>query len=63
MRQDHRAGEKLFVDYAGQTVAVVDRFTGEIREAQVFVAVLGVSKSPDTGAPARKDAIPRSWFT
>lgn len=43
MRQDHRAGEKLFVDYAGQTVPVVDRNTGEIREAQVFVAVLGAS--------------------
>jgi transposase len=43
MRQDHRAGEKLFVDYAGQTVPVVDRYTGEIREAQVFVAVLGAS--------------------
>jgi len=43
MRQDHRAGEKLFVDYAGQTVPVVDRFTGEIREAQIFVAVLGAS--------------------
>jgi transposase len=43
MRQDHRAGEKLFVDYAGQTVAVVDRLTGEVREAQIFVAVLGAS--------------------
>ena len=43
MRQDHRAGEKLFVDYAGQTVPVVDQFTGEIREAQIFVAVLGAS--------------------
>jgi transposase len=43
MRQDHRAGEKLFVDYAGQTVAVVDRLTGEICEAQIFVAVLGAS--------------------
>ena len=43
MRQDHRAGEKLFVDYAGQTVPVVDRFSGEIREAQIFVAVLGAS--------------------
>jgi transposase len=37
MRQDHRAGEKLFVDYAGQTVPVVDRNTGEIREAQISV--------------------------
>jgi len=43
MRQEHRAGEKLFVDYAGQTVPVVDRATGEIREAQIFIAVLGAS--------------------
>ena len=43
MRQKHKAGEKLFVDYAGQTVAVVDPETGEIREAQIFVATLGAS--------------------
>ena len=43
MRQEHRAGEKLFVDYAGQTAEVVDRRTGEIRQAQIFVAVLGAS--------------------
>ena len=43
MRQDHRAGEKLFVDYAGQTVPVVNPQTGEVRDAQVFVAVLGAS--------------------
>jgi len=43
MRQEHRAGEKLFVDYAGQTVAVTERATGEIRQAQIFVAVLGAS--------------------
>jgi transposase len=43
MRQDHKAGEKLFVDYAGQTVPVVDRSTGEIREAQIFVATSGAS--------------------
>jgi transposase len=43
MRQEHRAGEKLFVDYAGQTAEVVDRHTGEIRQAQIFVAVLGAS--------------------
>ena len=43
MRQEHRAGEKLFVDYAGHTVPVVDRDTGELREAQIFVAVLGAS--------------------
>lgn len=43
MRQTHRAGEKLFVDYAGHTVEVVDPASGEIRTAQIFVAVLGAS--------------------
>jgi len=43
MRQDHRAGEKLFVDYAGQTIPVIDPETGEERPAQLFVAVLGCS--------------------
>ena len=43
MRFDHQAGEKLFVDYAGQTVPVVDPDTGEIRQAQIFVATLGAS--------------------
>jgi transposase len=44
MRQAHVAGERLFVDYAGDGVPVViDRLTGEIRNAQIFVAVLGVS--------------------
>ena len=43
MRQSHEAGDKLFVDYAGQTVPVVDASTGEITQAQVFVAVLGAS--------------------
>ncbi|MCU1264926.1 MAG: integrase [Acidobacteria bacterium] len=43
MRQTHQAGEKLFVDYCGPTVAVVNVVTGEIKEAQIFVAVLGAS--------------------
>jgi transposase len=43
MRQVHPPGEKLFVDYAGQTVPIVDRQTGEVRPAQIFVAVLGAS--------------------
>lgn len=43
MRQTHRAGEKLFVDYAGQTIPVIDPSSGEIRHAQIFVAVLGAS--------------------
>ena len=43
MRLDHKAGEKMFVDYAGQTTPVIDPTTGEIREAEIFVAVLGAS--------------------
>lgn len=43
MRQTHTPGEKLFVDYAGQTLPIIDPLTGEIRHAQLFVAVLGAS--------------------
>ena len=43
LRQVYRAGEKVFVDYAGPTVEVTDRRTGEIHEAKVFVGVLAVS--------------------
>ena len=39
MRLDHKAGEKLMVDYAGQTISIVNRLSGEVREAQIFVAV------------------------
>ena len=44
MRQTHVAGERLFVDYAGQTVPVIDARSGEIRRAQIFVSVLGASR-------------------
>ena len=43
MRQVHVGGDKLFVDYAGQTMPVIDAATGEIRAAQIFVATLGAS--------------------
>jgi transposase len=43
MRQNHKAGEKLFVDYCGPTMNIVDSNTGECRTAQVFVAVMGAS--------------------
>jgi len=43
MRQSHRAGEKLFIDYAGQTLPIVDSQTGEVHESQLFLAVLGAS--------------------
>jgi transposase len=41
MRQTHAAGEKLFVDFAGDTVLVFDGLTGEVRAAKIFVAVMG----------------------
>lgn len=41
LRQEHRAGENVFVDYAGQTVEVIDPETGEVRQAQVFVGGSG----------------------
>src|SRR5262249_46818019 len=43
MRQAHPAGERMFVDYAGQTIDLTDGRTGEIRPAQIFVAVMGAS--------------------
>ena len=43
MRQVHRAGEKLFIDYCGPTVPIINQATGEERRAQVLVAVLGAS--------------------
>jgi transposase len=43
MRQLHRAGEKLFVDYAGQKPQIVDPLTGEVTPVELFVAALGAS--------------------
>lgn len=44
MRQVHRAGEKVFIDYSGDTVPVIDPRSGEILTAEIFVATLGASK-------------------
>ena len=43
MRQHHVAGDKVFVDYSGKRIGIVNPATGEIREAEIFVAVLGAS--------------------
>jgi len=43
MRQHHAAGDKLFVDYSGKKISIVDAATGEVREAEIFVGVLGAS--------------------
>ncbi|HQO04196.1 MAG TPA: IS21 family transposase [Spirochaetota bacterium] len=44
MRIEHTAGDKLYVDYAGKKIDIVDPSTGEIRSAEIFVAALGASK-------------------
>jgi len=55
MRQRHKAGESMFVDYAGQTIPIHDRATGKVSQAQIFVAALGASNysfaeaTPDQG--------------
>jgi transposase len=61
MRQTHKAGEKCFVDYAGQTVPLVCAETGEIRQAQIFVAVLGASNY--TYAEASPSQSLPDWLT
>jgi transposase len=43
MRQFHRPGEKLFVDFAGMTLPIIDAASGEVHEAAIFVAALGAS--------------------
>jgi transposase len=44
MRQEHEAGEKMFVDFPGQTLSIYDRRTGQVAmQAELFVAALGAS--------------------
>lgn len=43
MRQDHRAGEKLFVDYSGMKVPITDPGSGQVRDAEIFIACMGAS--------------------
>jgi transposase len=61
MRQVHRAGEKLFADYAGPTVPIIDAHTGEIHPASIFVAVLGASSY--TFACATAGQTQADWLT
>jgi len=43
MRQNHVAGEKLFIDYSGKKPTIIDRDTGEVIEVELYVAVMGAS--------------------
>jgi transposase len=61
LRQDYTGGEKLFVDYAGETVDVVDPRSGEVRAAQIFVAVLGASNYSYAEATWSQDL--HDWIT
>ncbi len=56
MRFQHKAGEKLFVDWAGDTVPIVDPASGEVRPAYLFVAVLGASSYTYVEAAASQDS-------
>ena len=60
MRQNHKAGEKLFVDYAGMSMDIVDVLSGEVAEAHIFVAALGASNY--TFAEATVDQGMESWI-
>ena len=60
MRQVHKAGDKAFVDYSGKKPQVVDPETGEVREVEVFVAVLGASNY--TFAEATETQQSRDWI-
>ena len=55
MRQEHRAGEKVFVDFAGKTQGLVDPHTGEVSQAPVFCACLGASNYTYTEVLAAAD--------
>jgi transposase len=44
MHMDHKAGDKMFIDYAGKTLEIVIPATGEVQEVQFFVAILGASQ-------------------
>jgi transposase len=55
MRQEHRAGEKLFVDFSGDGIEIVDRKTGEVIVAKLFLAVLGASSYTYVEPVVRED--------
>jgi transposase len=61
LRQEYKAGEKMFVDFAGKTVEIVNPATGEVTPAQIFVAILGASNY--TFALAVPDQGLFSWIT
>src|SRR6202162_3149764 len=60
LRQEHKAGEKMFVDWAGATIPVFDRHSGQAWQAPLFVAALGASSY--TFAECARDQQMESWL-
>jgi transposase len=44
MRMPHKAGDKLFIDFTGKKLQITDKETGEVKDVEVFVAILGCSQ-------------------
>ncbi|MFQ6047533.1 MAG: IS21 family transposase, partial [Gemmatimonadales bacterium] len=61
MHHEHKAGEKLFADSSGDGIPMIDRTTGEVKEAQLFVAVMGASNY--TYAEATDSQTSAAWVT
>jgi transposase len=60
LRQEYHAGEKMFVDHAGQTIPIINQETGEVHPASIFVSVLGASNYTYAEATWKKDLV--SWI-
>ena len=60
MRQEHKAGEKAFIDWAGSTIPIYDRVTGVVWQASLFVAALGARSC--TWAEATRDQQMEAWL-
>mgnify|MGYP001337935657 CR=1 FL=1 len=62
LRQEHKAGKKMFVDWAGATIPVYDRHTGVPWQAALFVAALGAKYGSYTWVEATRDQQMESWL-
>lgn len=60
MHIDHKAGDKMFVDFTGKKMSIVDRHTGEVTEVEIFISVLGASQL--TYVEAVPDQKKESWL-
>jgi transposase len=61
MHMEHKAGDKMFVDFTGQKMQITDRQTGEIQDAEIFVSILGASQKTFTCAVASQKKVDWIW--